>query len=322
MADVLHVQVIVPSRRRHETLELVEPHPATSHVVLMADAARQPVGDVIAFDVAREASNEILTMLEALDLGDQGAIVVSHTELVISAQAEQAQARAPGDPADSVIWDEVEVTLDEAAAISPPYLAFFVVAAIIGAAGVLTDSPVLIVGAMVVGPEYAPVAACAFGLHRHNGHLVRRGAWCFVVGATIAVGTATVVAVLVRATGQVPDPYSSGEMVMTDFIAHPDALSAAVAAAAAVAGMLALAQGRAGPLVGVLISVTTLPAIAAIGVGVAFTDRSEIIGAAGQLGVNLACLAGFGVGTLAVLGRLSPDPSPRRFPSPRLGSFR
>lgn len=322
MADCLHVQLIVPSHRRTETLDLVEPHPATSHVVLLADAARQPVGDVIVFDVAREASNEVLTTLEALDLGDEGAIVVSHTELVISAQAELAQARAPGKGADSVIWDEVEGALDQAARISPPYLAFFVVAAIIGAVGVLTDSPVLIVGAMVVGPEYAPVAACAFGLHRRNHLLVRRGAWCFLVGSTVAVGAATLVAGVVRATGHVPGAYASGKMVMTDFIAHPDVLTAVVAAAAAVAGMLALTQGRAGVLVGVLISVTTLPAIAAIGVGLAFTDRSEILGAAVQLGVNLVCLAGFGVGTLAVLTRLSPDPRPRPLPAPRLGPFR
>jgi uncharacterized membrane protein len=89
-----------------------------------------------------------------------------------------------------------------------------------------------------------------------------------------------------------------------------------VAMAAAVAGMLALTQGRAGTLVGVLISVTTIPAIAAIGVGLAFARRSEVLGALAQLGINLVCLIVVGVATLAALRRATPHLQALRTTSP------
>jgi len=96
---------------------------------------------------------------------------------------------------------------------------------------------------------------------------------------------------------RVPEPYRLDERELTTFIADPDVFTVIVAAAAAVAGMLALTQDRAGTLVGVLISVTTIPAIAEIGVGVALGQGDDVLGALAQLGLNLVCLVLAGVAT-------------------------
>lgn len=306
MADLLHIRVVAPESQRAEVIGFVETHGATCHVVVQLDAARQPRGDMISFDVAREASNDVIDALRLLGLEEHGAIIVFHTELAISATAELAHIEAPGEPDETVIWDEVTVALRNAVAVTFPFLAFFVVAAIIAAVGVITDSAVLIVGAMVVGPEYGSLASVAFGLHRRDVGLVWRGATCFAVGAAAAIVAAALTALLVRAVDQVPERFTLGDRPMTDFITNPDVFTVLVAMAAAVAGMLALTQGRAGTLVGVLISVTTLPAIAEIGVGLAFTRRREVLGALAQLGINLACLIVVGVATLAVLRRATP----------------
>nr|MDQ3351728.1 DUF389 domain-containing protein [Actinomycetota bacterium] len=109
-----------------------------------------------------------------------------------------------------------------------------------------------------------------------------------------------------RIFGIVPDVYRADGRSLTAFITEPDAFSVIVAVAAAVAGTLALAHDRAGTLVGVLISVTTIPAIADIGVGLAFWDADEVVGAAMQLGINLVCLVVVGALTLAALRRVSP----------------
>jgi hypothetical protein len=85
-------------------------------------------------------------------------------------------------------------------------------------------------------------------------------------------------------------------------------LAAVVAVLAGVAGMLALTQGRSGTLVGVLVSVTTIPAIANIGVAAAYREAPEMAGAAGQLGVNLAGLVLAGTATLALQSRLTTAP--------------
>jgi hypothetical protein len=54
------------------------------------------------------------------------------------------------------------------------------------------------------------------------------------------------------------------------------------------------------------VSVTTIPAIAAIGISIAEGDWHELGGAAGQLGVNVACLVVSGSLTLRVLRWATP----------------
>jgi len=68
--------------------------------------------------------------------------------------------------------------------------------------------------------------------------------------------------------------------------------------------MLSLTSAKSGALIGVLISVTTIPAAANIGVAVAFADWSEWRGAMAQLVVNLCAIVLAGVVTLSIQRRL------------------
>ena len=68
---------------------------------------------------------------------------------------------------------------------------------------------------------------------------------------------------------------------------------------AGIAGMLSLTSSKAGPLIGVLISVTTVPAAANIAVAIAYWVPDEAAGSAGQLLLNLAAIVSAGVLTLA-----------------------
>ena len=69
--------------------------------------------------------------------------------------------------------------------------------------------------------------------------------------------------------------------------------------------MLSLTEGRSGALIGVLVSVTTVPAAANVGVAAAYRAWSEVGGAATQLVVNLAGLLVAGVLTLVIQARTS-----------------
>jgi len=64
--------------------------------------------------------------------------------------------------------------------------------------------------------------------------------------------------------------------------------------------VLSLTSAKSGALIGVLISVTTIPAAANIGLAAAYGDGSEWRGAMAQLSVNLAMIVLAGVGTLYV----------------------
>jgi len=129
-----------------------------------------------------------------------------------------------------------------------------------------------------------------------------------LLAVVVGVVATFVLTVLLRATTIAPEGYDLTERQLTAFISHPDALGAVVAALAGVAGMLSLTKARSGTLVGVLVSVTTIPAVANIGVAAAYGEGPEMAGAALQLAVNLAGLVLAGMATLVVQSRLTTRP--------------
>ncbi len=185
------------------------------------------------------------------------------------------------------------------------YLLFIVLAAVIALVALLTDSPVLLVAAMAVGPDYGPIAAACVALARGRLRSAGRSLATLGSGLGLAVIAAAVATVLFRVADLAPAHYDVTSRQLTSFVARPDGYAAVVALLAGIAGMLALTQARSGALVGVLVAVTTIPAAANMGGASAYGRWSEAGGATLQLGVNVAGLLVAGVVTLWVQDRLA-----------------
>ncbi len=297
---MLHLRLIVPADRADEVVASVCDDPAVALVTRERGAAVVPSGDVITVDVAREAADRIIARLRQLGVHRDGSITLEPVEMALSDAAMRAEAAAPGDPGDALVWEEVEARARNDAVTSPSYLVFMVAAAVIAACGILTDSPVLIVGAMVVGPEFGPLAALCVALAKPRRRRVVRAASTLGVGLAVAVAGAFVLTLGLRATGVVAASFELGDRGLTRFISRPDAFSVVVAVAAGVVGMLTVTERRSGALVGVLVSVTTIPAAANIGVAAALGNRDEVGGSLVQLALNLGCLVLAGTLTLTV----------------------
>jgi uncharacterized hydrophobic protein (TIGR00271 family) len=297
---MIHLRLVVPASLHDDVLNVLTADPAVVHLAIIGDTVHTPAGGVVLCDVPREAANEVLRKLRALDLHVHGAIVLDHSPAVFSAAATTAEATAPGDPSEAVVWEEVKAKVRADSVLTVSWVALLSVAILIAAVGLLTDSAILIVGAMVVGPDYGPVAAAAIGLHLNQLVWIRRGVRVLAVGFTVAIPTAFVLAAAVDALGGTPDVFESNAIVATRFISHPDGFAVIVAALAGVAGVLSLTQEKAGTLVGVLISVTTVPAAAAVGVYAAHQRWGDAAGSLGQLMLNLVILAAVGGATLRV----------------------
>ena len=93
------------------------------------------------------------------------------------------------------------------------------------------------------------------------------------------------------------------DRILTSFVSKPDAFAVVVAVLAGVVGMLSLTEGRSGALIGVLVSVTTIPAIGNIGAAAAYGQWPDAGGAAVQLIVNITALVVAGCLTLIVQAR-------------------
>ena len=181
---------------------------------------------------------------------------------------------------------------------SPSFYLFLIIARIIGAVGILTNSQILIVAAMVLGPEYGAITSIALGLDRHCGKAVREGLFALTTGFLGAVAAAFGFALLVRVLGLEPTAFRLGIRPVTNLIDTPNLYSLVVAVLAGVVGIVSLTHARTSTLLGVFISVTTIPAASDIGVASAFGSWSEARGSLLQLLLNIVVLIVVGLLTL------------------------
>lgn len=294
----MHLRLIVPSDRSPRVLDTLVADDRVTSVVLLAGAAQRPAGDVIECDVTREATSDVLAWLKKQGLYDEGSVAVTAVGATPSRNARATEKAAPGAPDDAVIWDAVVDQAYTEASSSWAYYSFLTLATMIASVAVITDSSILVVGAMVVGPEFGVVAALAVGLALRNQGLSWRALVLLVNGFLLAILLTALAALLARAVGWIDVSDVTDARPLTGFIWRPDRWSAVVAVLAGCAGVLSQTAGRSNALVGVFISVTTVPAAGDLALSLALWAPHHIGGAAAQLGINLAGMTIAGVVTL------------------------
>lgn len=295
---MLHLRIITPSVRTDAVLALIDRTVGTTHLAVLKDVAREPAGDIVMVDVAREAGDELLRGLRELDIDKVGSIAVGHIDLSISDRAEKAEEEAPGEAADAVIWEQVSETAQEESTLTITYAALMIVATMIAACGVVLDNAILIVGAMAVGPEFGPLAGISTGLVRRDPRSAFRSLVALLVGFAAAIVATTLFSLVMDAIGQFEKSMLDAPRPNTGFIFQPDPFSFVVALLAGVAGVVSLTSSKAGVLVGVAISVTTVPAAANAAVALSYGDLNQMWGSAEQLLLNLGGIIVAGVLTL------------------------
>ena len=300
MPVLLHLRVTVPPDRTHDVVELLGRSPGTAHLAVLPGASVAPPGDLVMADVARESADALVDELRRLGVARDGGITMEAVDAAVSTAAERAEERAPGDGADAVVWEQVVRTTDADSALSASYLAFLTIATLLCAVAIVNDSAVLLIGAMVLGPEFAPLAGLALALVHRRPSLARQAGTSLAVGFGLAIALTTLAALAGRALGWFGTEVLTAERPETGFITAPDRWSVVVAVLAGVAGVLSLTSAKSGALVGVFISVTTVPAAADMAVALALGGGTEFGRAATQLAINVAGILAAALATLAL----------------------
>jgi uncharacterized hydrophobic protein (TIGR00271 family) len=285
---VVHFRLTSPEALTDRVLDLLRGRDWITNVTLGRGAVLEPPGDLLECDVAREKAGTLLTELRGTGLPDVGGIVITTPTGTPFRAADRLEAAAPGHPDDAVIWEAVEAQAEAGAVPTVSYHVFLVLAVALAAIAVINDSSVLVVGARGVGPEYSAVAAASAGIALARWGLLLRGLRLLLFSFAFAVVVVTLASLLARVTGLVSAADITQPRPSTGFIWHPDAWSFIVALLAGAAGALALAVSKAATMVGVFISVTTVPAAGNLALGLAFLEGSEISGSLEQLGLNIA----------------------------------
>ena len=291
---MLHLRVIAPEEMRDDVIDVLRSQVGVANIVVHRGAALEPTGDEICADIARECANELIKQLKALDVHRRGGISLEVLDTVLSSRAHKAEDEAEGDPADAVVWDELIGRTREEATLSVTFVTFLTLACLLTAIGVVTDSTVTIVGAMVLGPEFGPLAALSVALVQRRGNLARRAGLALLIGFPIAMGITAIATKAAEAIGWVTvDAVAHVDEV--DFIFQVGPLSFIVALLAGAAGMLSLVSAKATGLVGVFISVYTITAAGFAVVAATVGQWDVAAKSALQLAVNLVGIVVAGV---------------------------
>jgi uncharacterized hydrophobic protein (TIGR00271 family) len=287
---VIHLRVVSPPDVTDTLMPMLRTEPAVLNLTVIPGAVSNPDGDSVQFDVVHSAANAVIGRLRDLGVDQRGSIALENVDASISALEDRVTVRRGRFEEFTPVWAEIEARIGLEGTYPPSWFALLVIAGLIGAVGILTNSQILIVGAMVVGPEYGAILSLAFGAIGRDFARVRRDAAVLVIGFTLAVIGALLLSLMIRGAGLTPRAYTLGVRPVSNLINTPNWFSFIVAALAGVVGVVSLTEARSSTLIGVFISVTTIPAASDVGTSVAYGSWHEAWGSALQLLLNVTVL--------------------------------
>jgi uncharacterized hydrophobic protein (TIGR00271 family) len=284
-----HVRLVSAPDQTENLVGLLTADSGVANLVVLPGMARRPDGDAVQFDVQSQSANSVFRRLEAFGL-DGGAVGVRQVDATLGQETAPASKHFFVQRDVAPVWDIVEAKIRSDAVYAPSFYVLLIIAGLIGAVGILTNSQILVVGAMVVGPEYNAIMGVALGLEKRRLRPVMRGALALLAGFSAAIVITLLFGLIIRWSGRTPRLYLAGVRPVSALIDSPNLFSLVVAVLAGIVGVVSLTEARAGALIGVFISVTTIPAAADLGLSLAYSSWGQARGSAFQLVLNVTVL--------------------------------
>jgi uncharacterized hydrophobic protein (TIGR00271 family) len=295
---MLRVRVVSPPDSTEQLIDRLSANPGIRNLVVLPGAARRPTGDAVQFDLLTQFANPVLRELRAPPFGESGTVVVEDVDVTDTAPADGGGSGNARFGEIAPVWQIVESKIQAGGVYPPSFFILLIIAGLIGATGILTNSQILVVAAMVVGPEYGAIMATALGIDKRDRRAVRGGLAALLAGFAMAVLATCLFGLIIRGLGQTPRLYELGVRPVSSLIDSPNLFSIVIAVLAGIVGVVSLTESRANALIGVFISVTTIPAASDMGLSAAYGSWSEARGSTFQLLLNVVLLIAVGAGGL------------------------
>jgi uncharacterized hydrophobic protein (TIGR00271 family) len=243
---------------------------------------------LVTADLRTNAADAALALLTELDVPADD-VVLARLD-TIGAESDPAEPLA-------LVWADVLSQARARARAPGRYFVLMATAGVVGAFAVINESSVLLVGAMAISPDLLPITAACTGLVLRRTRLVGRGLLTLAIGFAATWMLAAIVAAFLDVLDFLPNGFNLDEIPASQ--TRVNAATILVALSAGVAGMLAL-ETRASSAVGVAISVTTVPAVAYLGVAAGTAERGHAVSGLAVLSTNVALMLVGGSAALAL----------------------
>ena len=205
-----HVRLVSAPDRTGGLLEALASDPGVSSLVVLPGAARRPGGDAVQFDVAARSANSVFRQLKAFQDGRSSTVAVEYVDATLGEEPTPASKHFLVQRDIAPVWELVEARIRSDAVYAPSFYILLAIAGLIGAVGILTNSQILIVGAMVVGPEYNAIIGVALGIDKRARRPVLRGLLALLVGFLAAIVVTLLFGLVIRWSGPRRRLYPAG----------------------------------------------------------------------------------------------------------------
>lgn len=289
------VQVSIPAGKREAVADVLDSE-GVDYMMTDETSGREYTA-IAYFPLPTNAVQPILDKLDEAGVGEQTHAIIIDAETDTSRKFEELEKRYAEKNGDTerIAREEIRTSAREMSPELPTFIAMTVISAVVATAGLLLDSPAVVVGSMVIAPLIGPAMGASVGTVLGDRELFRTGVKLQIIGGLTAVGSATLFALGVRYGYLVPPGTNVTEISQVSGRLSPDFLSLVVALGAGAAGILSLASGVSVALVGVMIAAALVPPAAAIGIAIAWNEplaalSSGVLVLVNLLSINLAGL--------------------------------
>lgn len=185
---------------------------------------------------------------------------------------------------------EVQVQLRQSSHPSFDFFLLVILSCVIATLGLLTNSPAVIIGAMLVAPLMSPIIGLGLASITGDARLFRDASVALVQGAALAVFISVMLAVVNRYLPFIQLQELPGEVMART---RPSPIDLTIALAGGMAAAYALAQPQlSAALPGVAIATALMPPLCTVGIGIAL-DRWDVAGGALLLFITNAVTIAF-----------------------------
>ncbi|WP_459194531.1 TIGR00341 family protein [Halosimplex sp. J119] len=288
------VQITIPTGKREAVTRALDDEDVD--YIVTDETSERSYAAVAYVPLPTNAVEPVLDTLRTAGIDESTYTVVLDAETVVSRDFEALEERfAEEEDTDRIAREELVTAAEDLLMAMPTYIVMTVVSAVIATAGLLLNSPAVVVGSMVIAPLIGPAMAASVGTVVVDNELFAEGVKLQAIGVVVSVAAAAVFAWIVKTVHLIP-PYTDVTAIpQVRSRLYPDFLSLVVALGAGVAGSLSLTAGVSSALVGVMIAVALIPPAATVGIGIAWgkpivTFGSSVLVLVNLLSINLAAL--------------------------------
>ena len=297
-----YLEITVPTGHRQNVLDILEDE--RIDYVVSDETSGRGYTAVVRFPLPTRAVEPVLDRLNRTGISDEARVIVVDAETVISQQFDDLldQHSHSGTKGERTSRQVLRTKAEELTPAFPIYATMLLMSAVVATAGLLADSPAVVVGSMVIAPLIGPALAANVGIVTGDDNLKSTGFAYQALGITIVVVASIGLATLARVGGLEPGGVDIVVVAELQERVSPNLLSLVIALGAGVAGILSLTRGFSEAIVGVMIAAALIPPAAAVGITVAWGMYGAAAGATVLVVVNLLSINLAALVTLWVAG--------------------